>query len=1027
MRVALLSYNAQAGNAIGNQLREKLFFFLERQADVQLFVDSAARLHPDLQPFCQVVSRVEIGGEAWEYLSQADLVLVDYPHWYELLHFLPLLVGKRPRIILEYHGVTPPGLWQGPNRDVLEQGASERGVAWCADAVVVHSQFTRKELQEATHYPADRIKILPCVLGDLPVSSPSNSVSFRQKWGLEAKHLVLFVGRLAANKRVSVLVEALAELRERDPEVHAVLVGDNTDLYADQEALCRELAQEKGVADRLHILGQVSEEELAQAYHSADALVIPSVHEGFCVPVMEAMHAGLPVIGARAAALPETIGPAGLTFDPDNPKDLARQIRRVLPNHETFQEKKGSFRVAIVAFRFGSDIVGGAETSLRTIAQTLQGGGHQVEVFTTCARGESMWNNELAPGTFHQDGLVIHRFPIDSHDRSKHLHSVRSILEGQGPFPPDVETRYLEHSIHSTALVQALGEKIASLDAVIVGPYLFGLTWDVARAFPNKTLLLPCFHDEPLARLKAWSLDYGQVAGMLYHSPEEQEFAQVELGLNHPHAVQIGTWLSMSHASQDRQPKPRENGSQRYLVYCGRFSAQKNVPLLLTWIRQYQETQPGRFTWVFLGEGEVPLPREPWLRNLGFVAEERKQAILAEADALVQLSLNESLSLVALEAWAEGTPVVAHEKCAVLAGQIARAQGGQTLSDYASFARFLDDLWHQPEHWRNLGRQGQAWARQTYGCQQTFLARLTEAIAGLQTPLRKHLQTKGPRWAMRAQRETWRASFGHFIEEVLDADPHHVEENLVITSHRSRHTLAAGTPALLLAVSLVNRGNQVAMRDGPGRTMLCSEVVDREAGRVVSRREATRLPCLLLPGQTRSAAVTVNLPAAPGQYQVRLWAERGPANQEVNGSLTHLDLSLQSSAEKPSSCAFPFLEEVGKVLADAQRLQQLPDDYVDVTEGWLAGWKRWIKRKLLGNFKHAYVDVLSRQQSHLNQHMVCIVQNLAECCATLDHAVRGLQEKLARWEANNSLSEPGREAMKGKSSPEVKQNNAVVQ
>jgi hypothetical protein len=80
-----------------------------------------------------------------------------------------------------------------------------------------------------------------------------------------------------------------------------------------------------------------------------------------------------------------------------------------------------------------------------------------------------------------------------------------------------------------------------------------------------------------------------------------------------------------------------------------------------------------------------------------------------------------------------------------------------------------------------------------------------------------------------------------------------------------------------------------------------------------------------------------------------------------------------------------MLEAAQSALAAAQGCRQLPVDYTDVTEGWLARAKRWMKRKLLGNFKHAYVDVLSRQQSDVNRLILRALEELADCCATLDH------------------------------------------
>jgi hypothetical protein len=99
----------------------------------------------------------------------------------------------------------------------------------------------------------------------------------------------------------------------------------------------------------------------------------------------------------------------------------------------------------------------------------------------------------------------------------------------------------------------------------------------------------------------------------------------------------------------------------------------------------------------------------------------------------------------------------------------------------------------------------------------------------------------------------------------------------------------------------------------------------------------------------------------------------------------------------------PILDAVQEALAEANRLRVLPSSYTDVSEGRFARWKRWLKAKLLNNFKRAYVDVLSRQQSQVNQQLVTAIQELAECCATLDHAVRLLQDKVAR------LEEGGRE------------------
>src|SRR5262249_36105718 len=89
---------------------------------------------------------------------------------------------------------------------------------------------------------------------------------------------------------------------------------------------------------------------------------------------------------------------------------------------------------------------------------------------------------------------------------------------------------------------------------------------------------------------------------------------------------------------------------------------------------------------------------------------------------------------------------------------------------------------------------------------------------------------------------------------------------------------------------------------------------------------------------------------------------------------------------RAGNCCRPLLDAVQATLTEAERRRRLPDDYIDVTQGVLAGWKRRLKRKLLGNFKHAYVDVLSRQQSAFNGHILAALQELTECIRLLDHS-----------------------------------------
>jgi hypothetical protein len=203
-------------------------------------------------------------------------------------------------------------------------------------------------------------------------------------------------------------------------------------------------------------------------------------------------------------------------------------------------------------------------------------------------------------------------------------------------------------------------------------------------------------------------------------------------------------------------------------------------------------------------------------------------------------------------------------------------------------------------------------------------------------------------------------------------------------------------------VRLTNGGTRPIVHEGPAARVLRATLLDA-SGKPLAASQDTPLPGLLLPGKQIAAIARAPVPATPGVYGLALSAAplalwqtekpHPPTGAKGFVRLTVTPTRVQSTQSAPrgaeqstaGGCA-PSLEAAQAALAEAANKQSLPDDYADITEGRFAPLKRRIKRKLLGNFKHAYVDVLSRQQSAFNQHILAAVAELAECCAMLDHA-----------------------------------------
>ncbi|HLW66600.1 MAG TPA: glycosyltransferase [Gemmataceae bacterium] len=980
MRVALLAHNARSKDAIGNQLAAKVAALRERGDEVEVFLESRQHLHPQLLGDIQLVT-ADCSLEALaEQLRSYHLLIVEYSQYFRALEALPLLAGSGVRILFDYHGVTPPQHWRG-SREALTLGQQYRGLVWFADAVAVHSRFMRDEITQPTGYPVERVHSVP-LLVDMQNLSPAPSRFLQEKLRLPDARFLLFVGRLAANKRVPVLIRALALLRELQPPVHAAIIGDAGDVYQAEAAHCRQLAEALGVAERVHFLGHTSDEQLAAAYRSASLLVMPSIHEGFCLPLVEAMAYGLPIVTARAAALPETAGNAGALFTPDDPADLAKQLRRLLVAEKpqpAAPAQPNSRRIAVVVPRFGEEVLGGAERSLRLMAETLAEAGYEVELFSTGSgvRSASKGN------------LTIHRFATDPQDE-ENLAAAVAALRQPGMVADSSIRDFLQQTLLSRELLDAVVARQHHFAAILAGPYGNGLIWELCRALPEKVILVPCFHDEPLARQTLVRESFRDVAGILYHCVEEQQLAEEIWNLRIPNAHVVGTVLSMEMVSESLGACPADL-PERYVLYSGRYCQEKNLLLLLDWAQRYRAERADRFAFVFTGHGEVPIPREPNFFDLGFVPEATRSEILGKAAALILLSTNESLSLVALEAWREGVPVIAHENSAVLRGHVQRGGGGKCVQSYSDFRAALDALWDARGFGRELGRKGREYVRRTYGSKTAFLSILEFAIAELQRPLVERLRRNGLERARAFSPERWREAFLSLVDNVGQATSAAKMEALEIIPPRHEPALNLTPRTRRLPVRLRNTGTLPLLPNGPAAKAVWTGIFTTD-GEPVNPPVSTPLPKMLLPEETVPARIQVDLPARFTEYRLGLhFGAAGEKPQEMQEFEVLVPCRVQ--AEKSLNLETDFHEDpLPDLLEEAEQLHHLPAGYVDVCEGRLADWKRKIKRKLLHQFQTSYVDVLSRQQSGFNRQTLAILHELTERLNTLEQRLTQLEQ-----------------------------------
>lgn len=370
--------------------------------------------------------------------------------------------------------------------------------------------------------------------------------------------------------------------------------------------------------------------------------------------------------------------------------------------------------LAFVCPRFAEGpVVGGAETLLRRMAECMAASGRKVSILTTCAESHFTWANAIPPGTRRVGNLEVIFFPVDqSRDEQTFLRLQTAISRGS-PLSEDDERLWMANSVHSSALYEHL--KTHEYDRIIVGPYLFGLTYAVAHIVPERTLLVPCLHDEPFAYLKIMHDLFKSAAGYLFNSVPEQELANRIFKLPANKCSVVGMGLD-PYEADPHAFAARHNIKNPYILYSGRREVLKGTPLLIDYWRMFRMRTRKDIDLVLTGSGPVepPADMKNYVHDVGVVSEAEKKEAMAGATVFCHPSVNESFGIVLLEAWLAGVPALVHAGSAVLRYQCRLAGGGLWFSSYPEFEEEMLLLLQDETLRRQLGSAGKAYVRRMY-------------------------------------------------------------------------------------------------------------------------------------------------------------------------------------------------------------------------------------------------------------------------------------------------------------------------
>ncbi|MDD8016182.1 MAG: glycosyltransferase family 4 protein [Acidobacteriota bacterium] len=370
-------------------------------------------------------------------------------------------------------------------------------------------------------------------------------------------------------------------------------------------------------------------------------------------------------------------------------------------------------KLAFVVQRYGLEINGGAELHCRWVAEHLKKY-FDVEVLTTKAVDYITWKNHYPANEDVINGIPVKRFGVTRARNPERFGRIQNFIFHQEHGEED-ELKWLEEEGPlAPALIDYIKTHESAYDYFIFFSYRYYHSYWGIRAVPRKSILVPTAERDPVVHLRIFKDLFRKPRAFVYNSEEERRMIHsVSRNEDIPgDVVGVGTEVP-EFSSGDRFRRTHQVDGD-YIVYVGRIDENKGCHKLFEYFLKYKKETGSAVKLVLIGSTILKIPSHHDIVYLGFLPEQDKFDAIDGAVLLAMPSFYESLSMVTLEAWAMGKPVLANARCEVLQGQCLRSHGGLYYADYAEFREALDLLLNTPRLREAMGLNGRKYYRENY-------------------------------------------------------------------------------------------------------------------------------------------------------------------------------------------------------------------------------------------------------------------------------------------------------------------------
>lgn len=385
MRVVQLLPTLSYGDAVGNDALalKKLLQQLEFQTQIY-----AENIDPRLprgtaEPFTQ-----------FPELSDDDVILYHASTGTELNDRLPSLKGRKWMI---YHNITPPEFFRpyAPAAEALT-ASGLKGVRKLADHIehcIADSEFNKRDLLRMGY--TCPIDICPVLIPFSDYEKEPNRRVLRRYQG-DGRTNLLFVGRIAPNKKQENVIRAFYFYHKYyNPDSRLFLVGSWNGMECYYERLC-DYVEALGITEHVIFTGHIHFDEILAYYHLADVFLCMSEHEGFCVPLVEAMYFQVPIVAYSCAAVPDTLGGSGVLLNSNDPMPAAAAIHEIVTSASLRQEILETQAERLCVFEYESVRNRLEKTLLDFLKRTDEKKPRIIQLSSTISCGDAVGNDILA-------------------------------------------------------------------------------------------------------------------------------------------------------------------------------------------------------------------------------------------------------------------------------------------------------------------------------------------------------------------------------------------------------------------------------------------------------------------------------------------------------------------------------------------------------------------------------------------------------------------------------------------------------